>query len=208
MRILMDVDNTIIPTWKLFAKGLLARNVSRADMNVTCYDFGCNSPRLVDEIFQEIFDDGSWMELPPYLGCVDMLTELVDCGHEIFYATNRAKYYKEPDRAYTELNSFLDAKGFPTPHGVYVVSSPEDKAALCREKGMSVAIEDAEMYVWPILQSGTPVILRRQPWNAHLSAMSFQDWNEFHNSNSTFELAVRLAARGGLGLFIDEMDCC
>ena len=122
-------------------------------------------------------------ELPVMEGAAEMLWQLSDAGAWVRVITHRLYQNWGHATAVSDTVTWLDEHGIPYRDLCFLGAKPEVEA--------DVYVDDAPHNIEALRAAGNPVIVFRQPYNAHLPGPVAGDWEE------VAELVVELMTAAG-----------
>ena len=113
-------------------------------------------------------------ECPPFEGAVELLQELVNDGHEIFYITSRNSEFCEQTR------SWMKKKGFPVQdEHFYCGMKDEEKIQTIHSLQLDYYFDDKPAVLETLFDVATKVYIIDQSYNQHVENLPrLKNWSE------------------------------
>ena len=170
MKIAIDFDEVIASSFEAMLKfyhkkfGKLHKKEEFTDWNwESVWGVSREEGIKIDLEFHETHDP---MDIKPVEHALDSLRHLV-IDNELFIITNRPiKFRSKVDIWVKHHFGDLDIEIINS--GDYHKGQAATKLEICKEKGISLIVEDAPYSAMPLAEGGIKVILLDYPWNRHI----------------------------------------
>lgn len=181
MRFGFDIDDTLINlrehAFHIYKKKLKKqipieefRNLQRVEIHEP---FGLTDEEGSD-MWNSSLEEIYFTDCPPYPGAVNVLNQLVEQGHEIFYITARPKQYGE------RTKKWLKEQGFPVQdEKFYCGMQDHEKVHIIKELQLDYYVDDKPAILDTLAEEPIHLFLMDQSYNRHRSYNRIVDWNEF-----------------------------
>lgn len=181
MRLGFDIDDTLIQLREhafVLYKQELQQHVTdetfRAIQRVEIHEpFG-----LTDEegsaLWQRMNEQVYFTNCPAYEGAKELLWQLKQDGHDIFYITAR------PVDSCMRTRQWMIDAGFPVDEGhFYCGMADDEKLAIIAELDLDVYVDDKPKILHSLKALRTISVLRDQPYNRNETFERITHWSEF-----------------------------
>lgn len=110
---------------------------------------------------------------PPYPGTVEMLQELSEQGHEIYYITARPKMHGE------RTKKWMIKQGFPVHEDRFFCGmKDEEKVDIIRILHLDYYFDDKPNVLNTLTSDELNIYVMNQPYNQHLTIPRITNWSE------------------------------
>ncbi|KGX89952.1 nucleotidase [Pontibacillus halophilus JSM 076056 = DSM 19796] len=110
----------------------------------------------------------------PFKGSLEVLNELAEKGHEIYYITARFKEFGE------RTKEWMKEQGFPVQDDhFYYGMNDDEKLHIIQELDLDYYVDDKPAVLDTLSDLRTSVYVRDQAYNRHLELPRVTDWYEF-----------------------------
>ncbi|RED54937.1 5' nucleotidase, NT5C type [Cohnella lupini] len=119
------------------------------------------------------YRDEIYYTAPPFPNAVEVLSELVKLGHEVYYVTARAAEHCERTKA------SLESAGFPVENGRFYCGMGDlEKIHVIRKLGLDYYFDDKPAVLDTLSELGLQLYTKDNGYNRHLSVPRIVDWRE------------------------------
>ena len=183
MRFGFDIDDTLINlrehAFCLYNTKLSANidlSISQQLKTVEIHEpFGLNGEegkKLWDSLKQDIY----FTDCPSFPSAVEVLNELVEKGHDVYYITARKKEFAEQ----TEI--WMKKAGFPVQEGhFYCGMEDHEKIHIIKELKLDYYFDDKPAVLETLVETPIELYVRDQSYNRELKINRISDWSELRN---------------------------
>lgn len=181
MRFGFDIDDTLINlrehAFQLYNKKLnqnIALDIFHALNKVEIHEpFGMTSEEG-SHMWNNSLEDIYYTDCPPYPGAVEMLQQLTNDGHEVFYITARPIEHGE------RTKTWLREQGFPVKdENFYCGMKDQEKVMIIQKLQLDYYFDDKPDVLNTLTDCKTKVYVKTQSYNKHLTIPRFSDWSEW-----------------------------
>lgn len=181
MRFGFDIDDTLINlrehAFQLYNKKL--------NQNIALEIFHSLNKVEIHEPFGMTAEEGSQMwnnsleeiyytNCPPYPDAVEMIQQLTDDGHEVFYITARPAEHGE------RTKTWLREQGFPVKdENFHCGMKDQEKVAIIQALQLDYYFDDKPDVLNTLADCQTKVYVKTQSYNKHLTIPRFSNWSEW-----------------------------
>jgi uncharacterized HAD superfamily protein len=181
MRFGFDIDDTLINlrehAFNIYNKKLgkqLGLELFHALKTVEIHEpFGMTSQegkQMWNSSREEIY----YTTCPPYPGAVEMLQELEEQGHEIFYITARDREHGE------RTKQWLKDNGFPVRDDRFFCGmKDEEKIHTIRQLKLDYYFDDKPAVLNTLSEEPVQLFVKDQTYNQHLNLPRITDWTQW-----------------------------
>lgn len=126
------------------------------------------------EMWKNSLEEIYYTDCPPYYGAVEVLTKLVDEGHEVYYITARPKEHGERTKIW------MKEQGFPI-HNERFFYGMEDheKIDIIKDLRLDYYIDDKPAILDTLSKENIRLYLKDQSYNRTSTYNRILDWPEF-----------------------------
>ena len=124
-------------------------------------------------MWMDLREDIYFTDCPPFPLAVEILQELEEEGHQIYYVTSRDGRYCD------QTKEWLRKAGFPVhdDHFFCGMQDPE-KVRIIKEIGVDYYFDDKPAVLETLLNSAAKVYVKNHPYNQHLDFPRIDSWSE------------------------------
>jgi hypothetical protein len=176
-----DIDDTLINlrehAFELYKKKLrkdLSSDVFHAIDRVEIHEpFGLTDSEgkaMWEKSLEEIY----FTDCPLFPGAKEVLQEIENEGHEIYYITARPEEYGIRTR------EWMKEKGFPVKNDRFFFGmKDEEKVSIIKKLDLDVYVDDKPAVLHTLDETSTRLIVKDQSYNQEVNLERFNQWHEF-----------------------------
>jgi len=168
MKIGIDIDEVVVKYIESFLEFLKSeKNIFINYPEILNYhqigtSVKANNGQIHQFIYEHVHQEGVLLNLELYEGAVDSINFL-DKIHEIFFVTSR--HISNKDSTTQFFKKHFPNRDFEIIFSGDAWGGAKTKSEICKEKGISLLIEDNLNYALECASNGIKVILFDKPWN-------------------------------------------
>ena len=182
MRFGFDIDDTLI-NLRGYAFDFYQQKLGK---KVDIEGFHALDRVEIHELFDLSDEDGSalwnnsldelyYSDCPAYPGAVELLQQLHEQGHEIYYITARSAHHG------TNTKTWLKKQGFPVDDTrFYCGMKDHEKVDIIEKLELDYYFDDKPTVVETLTNGRLKVILRDQSYNRHVDLPRITEWADLH----------------------------
>jgi uncharacterized protein len=125
------------------------------------------------QMWMDLREDIYFTDCPPFPLAMEVLQELEQEGHEIYYVTSRDGRYCE------RTKEWLRKAGFPVHDDRFFCGMQDpEKVRIIKEIGVDYYFDDKPAVLETLMNSGAKVYVKNHPYNQHLDFPRIDSWSE------------------------------
>ncbi|MDQ0270530.1 5' nucleotidase, NT5C type [Cytobacillus purgationiresistens] len=125
------------------------------------------------EMWKDSLEEIYFTDCPPFSGVIDLLQQLTEQGHEIYYITARKPAYCE------QTKQWLIDNGFPVKNDhFYCGMKDEEKVQIIKELQLDFYFDDKPEVLNTLLEETVKCFVKDQSYNQHIKLPRFKDWSK------------------------------
>ncbi|WP_040205963.1 5' nucleotidase, NT5C type [Neobacillus jeddahensis] len=126
------------------------------------------------QMWNNSLEDIYYNTCPAFPGAIELLSELDQQGHEIFYITARNKEHGE------RTKQWLVAQGFPVQDERFFCGMKDlEKVNIIKQLGLDFYFDDKPEILATLAEEPVQVYLKDQSYNRHVDLPRVTDWSEW-----------------------------
>ena len=183
MKFGFDIDDTLIDlrrhAFHLYNKKLgksIGIEVFEEIPTVEIHEaFGLSSEQG-SQMWKDSMEEIYFTDCPSYEYAKEVLNELAQAGHEIYYITSRPKKYCQQTR------EWVKAQGFPVvDERFYCGMQDHEKIEIIKDLALDVYVDDKPAVLNTLANSKTVAIVKNQSYNQQLELPRLVNWQQFEH---------------------------
>lgn len=176
-----DIDDTIINlrehAFHLYNKKLnqdVGLDVFRAIKTVEIHEVFGMEKEAGGAMWSSLIEEIYFTDCTIFDGALELLNELHQNGHDIFYITSRPKQYC------TQTREWLKAKGFPVEDNHFFCGMQDnEKITNIQELELDFYFDDKPAVLETLGSTETKIYIIDQSYNQHVDGLRLKNWMEF-----------------------------
>ncbi|MCF3943669.1 5' nucleotidase, NT5C type [Oceanobacillus alkalisoli] len=181
MKFGFDIDDTLINlrehAFRIYTKRLkqdLSLDIFKGIKRVEIHEpFGLTDVEG-KEMWNRSLEEIYYTDCPAFPGAKEVLVELAEEGHEIYYITARPKEHGIRTR------KWMKEKGFPVADERFFYGmQDEEKIKIIEELELDYYVDDKPAVLNTLLHTPTGLIVKDQSYNQELEIERLTDWRDF-----------------------------
>ncbi|TQR16132.1 5' nucleotidase, NT5C type [Psychrobacillus soli] len=181
MRFGFDIDDTLINlrehAFQLYNKKLnqtipleIFHTLEKVEIHEPFGMTAVEGSQMWNDSLEEIY----YTNCPAYPNAVEILQQLTDEGHEVFYITARPTEHGDRTKAW------LIQQGFPVKdENFYCGMKDQEKVTIIQKLQLDYYFDDKPDVLNTLTDCKTKVYVKTQSYNKHLTIPRFSDWSEW-----------------------------
>ncbi|MFC2947434.1 5' nucleotidase, NT5C type [Virgibacillus sediminis] len=127
------------------------------------------------QMWMDTRDEIYYTDCPPFPGALELLQELAEAGHEVYYITARPKDHGE------RTKEWMKERGFPVEDSRFFYGmKDEQKIHTIKELELDYYIDDKPEVIETLSEIPIKLFLKDQTYNRHITHIPrITDWSEF-----------------------------